>query len=145
MPISRNEQKTVAGLSRQDLNETIAGSPGKLDHWMDEIIREAQQRGDFDDLPGKGRPLSLHDSDPYGGLEADVYKVLKNAGFAPEWVELRKQIVAEINWLREHGNHPERPSRIVETNVLIDKHNRAVPNAQLTLPKLPRNFGLPTP
>jgi hypothetical protein len=142
MTISRNEHKTAAGLSRQDKEGTMAGARGRLDHWMDELIREAQQRGDFDDLPGKGKPLHLDDRDPLVGMEADVYKVLKNAGFTPEWVELRKQIIAEMNWMREHGNHPERPSRIVETNILIDKHNRAVPNDNLTLPKLPRDFAL---
>lgn len=26
--------------------------------WIDRQIREAQERGDFDDLPGKGRPLA---------------------------------------------------------------------------------------
>lgn len=109
---------------------------------MDQVISEAQQRGDFDHLPGKGKPLNLADSDPFAGPEADAYKILKNAGFAPEWIELRKQIVTEINWLREHASHPERPSRIVEVNILIDKHNRQIPNPSLSLPKLPRDFGL---
>jgi hypothetical protein len=118
---------------------------GRLGDWMEQMMQEAQRRGDFDNLPGKGKPLALHTGDPFAGPDELVYRTLKEAGFTPDWVELRKKIVAEINWLREHGNHPERPSRIVETKVLIDKHNRAVPNAQLTLPKLPRNFGLPTP
>jgi hypothetical protein len=113
---------------------------GQLDHWMEQVIREAQARGDFDDLPGKGKPLNLNDPDPYGGLEAQMYGYLKSAGFAPEWVELRRQIVDQINWLREHGRHPERTTRIVETNVLIDRHNRAVPTPTLQIPKLPRDF-----
>jgi len=113
---------------------------GRLGNWMEQIIHEAQQRGDFDDLPGKGKPLRLRDSDPYGGMEADVHRILKEAGFAPEWVEMRKRIVAEINWLRENKTHSERPSRIVEANILIDRHNRAVPTPALALPRLPRNF-----
>jgi hypothetical protein len=134
------EDKALRGWSKQDLDGTAAGGRGRLDHWMEEALREAQQRGDFDNLPGKGKPLNLAGQDPYGGLEAEAYKYLKNAGFTPDWVELRKVIVAEINWLREHPGHPERPSRIVEANSKIDRHNRQVPNAILTLPKLPRDF-----
>jgi len=31
--------------------------------WVDKQIREAQERGDFDDLPGAGKPLP-HLGDP---------------------------------------------------------------------------------
>lgn len=127
------EAKGVIGL---EAKRPIA--TGQLDHWMEQVIREAQARGDFDNLPGKGKPLSLNDPDPYGGLEAQMYGYLKAAGFAPEWVELRRQIVDQINWLREHGGHPEQTARIVETNVLIDRHNRTVPTPSLQIPKLPR-------
>lgn len=113
-----------------------------MGHWLDEIMAEAQRRGDFDNLPGKGQPLRLGDPDPFAGPDAMAYRMLKQAGFVPEWVELRKQIVSEIDWLRENPTSPMRPSRIVEVNILIDKHNRQIPNPSLALPKLPRNFGL---
>ena len=35
----------------------ITGDPAQSPMWIDEVIREAQERGDFDDLPGKGRPI----------------------------------------------------------------------------------------
>jgi hypothetical protein len=32
-----------------------------LEHWVERQIREAQERGDFDDLPGRGKPIpDLH-------------------------------------------------------------------------------------
>ena len=127
-------------LSEQDKENPVVGKPGRLGHWMEEAIQEAQRRGDFDDLPGKGKPLKLRDTDPFGGPEADIYRILKDSGFTPEWVDLRKIIVAEINWLRQNNESPERVSRIVETNILIDRHNRAVPTPALALPKLPRTF-----
>ena len=64
----------------------------ETDHWLDKIIREARERGEFDDLPGAGRPLSLDDhplEDPDWRL---ANRVLKNAGFAPEWIEADREI-----------------------------------------------------
>jgi hypothetical protein len=114
---------------------------GMAEHWLEQVIREAQEQGDFANLPGKGKPLNLAEYDPYAGPEAAGYAFLKNAGFTPEWIQWRRQIVDEITWLRANGTHPERPSRIVDVNMLIAKHNRHVPNPTLQLPKLPSDFG----
>jgi hypothetical protein len=44
---------------------------------------EAVSRGEFDDLPGAGRPLDLND-DPLVPQELRVaYRILKNAGYLP--------------------------------------------------------------
>jgi DnaJ family protein C protein 28 len=59
--------------------------------WIDQQIREAQERGEFDDLPGKGKPLDLA-SNPYAHERELEFKVLKDAGYAPEWIELDKAI-----------------------------------------------------
>lgn len=132
----------IKNIPQSELNETPAERTGRLGHWMEQVIEEARKDGLFDNLPGKGKPLSLGEaSDPFAGPEADLYRTLKQAGFTPEWVDLRKQIVAEINWLRANPNSPERASRIVEANVRIDRHNRLIPTPSLNLPKLPRDFG----
>lgn len=131
--------KLVQTVPDRELNETTVGRT--LNHWMDETVKDAMKQGEFDHLPGKGKPLGLTDSDPYAGGEAEAYRILKNAGFTPEWVELRKQISEAVAWLRANPKHPERPSRIVEANILIDRHNRQIPNGSLAFPKLPRTFG----
>lgn len=59
--------------------------------WIDEQIREAQERGQFDNLPGKGRPLNLAPN-PYAGDMEMAFKMLRDAGYAPEWIELDKAI-----------------------------------------------------
>lgn len=57
-------------------------------------ILEAIARGELDNLPGSGQPLRRDE-----GLDAVpeelrmAYKILKNAGFVPPEVELRKEIV----------------------------------------------------
>jgi len=58
-------------------------------------IRESLARGELDDLPGKGKPLAM-DEDLSGVPEElrMAYKILRNAGFVPPEVELRKEIVS---------------------------------------------------
>jgi len=65
-----------------------------LDQVVEQIIQEAMARGDFDDLPGKGKPLDL---DAYFSAPEDLrlaYSVLKNAGYLPEEVELLREVAA---------------------------------------------------
>ena len=59
--------------------------------WVEKLIVDAQERGDFDDLPGHGKPLQIQDAPFAGGREVG-YGILKNAGVAPYWVELEKQM-----------------------------------------------------
>ena len=58
-------------------------------------IKEAMDRGEFANLPGKGKPLKL-DTNPYLTPQARmVNRLLKENGFAPRWVELEKEIKQE--------------------------------------------------
>ena len=66
-------------------------NPGDWESWIDRQIREAQERGDFDNLPGKGQPLDLTPN-PYALDQEIAFKILKNAGCAPEWIEMGKVI-----------------------------------------------------
>jgi hypothetical protein len=55
-------------------------------------IQEAIERGEFDNLPGAGKPLDL-DDDANVPVELRVaYRILKNSGFVPPEVELRRDI-----------------------------------------------------
>jgi hypothetical protein len=54
-------------------------------------IREAEDEGKFDDLPHQGRPLPLED-DSAAGDWALAYKMLKDAGAAPPWIEADKAV-----------------------------------------------------
>lgn len=59
----------------------------------EEKIREAMARGEFDNLPGAGRPLELEDDSMVPQDLRVAYKILKNAGCLPPEIELRKEIV----------------------------------------------------
>jgi len=67
--------------------------------WIDQQIRDAQERGDFDNLPGKGKPLNL-ESNPYAADRELAYKILRDAGYAPEWIELDKAIRGHVEQAR---------------------------------------------
>ena len=59
---------------------------------VDEKIKEAIARGEFDNLPGKGKPLNL---DAYFATPKHLrmgYSILKSADIIPEEMELLKQI-----------------------------------------------------
>ena len=59
--------------------------------YIDEQIQQAQARGDFDNLPGTGKPLNL-DENPFTGDKTLAYSLLKQNGYAPPEVELAKEI-----------------------------------------------------
>jgi hypothetical protein len=59
---------------------------------IEERIRMAQERGDFDNLPGTGKPIRFEDD---GNIPEDLrmaYKVMKNADYVPEEIKLKKKI-----------------------------------------------------
>ena len=68
--------------------------------YIDEQIHEAQARGDFDNLPGTGKPLNLDDT-PFTGDKALAYSLLKQNGYAPLEVELAKEIRTEFEKTQE--------------------------------------------
>src|SRR4030095_16899995 len=74
-----------------------------MNHWeslIDRKIREAMEEGEFDDLPGRGAPVDLAENpfeDPDWRM---AHRMLRNAGFAPAWIEERKDIEAEIQAAR---------------------------------------------
>jgi hypothetical protein len=57
------------------------------ERWVDLQIRKAIERGDFDDLPGKGKPLHL-DDDPDWWLKRFVQR--ERITVLPEALQLRK-------------------------------------------------------
>lgn len=59
---------------------------------IEQRIQEAIARGEFDDLPGKGKPLDL---DAYFATPEDLpmaYAMLKSNDFVPEEVEIAREI-----------------------------------------------------
>src|ERR1700745_3798933 len=63
---------------------------------VEKQIREAMEKGEFDNLAGKGRPVDLSEN-PYEDPDwRTAHRLLRNAGFAPAWIEERKDIDAAL-------------------------------------------------
>ncbi len=63
-----------------------------LDKIVEEAIRKAQERGEFDNLPGKGKPIDLSEYFETPEEVRVAQLVLKNAGMSSPEVELLKEI-----------------------------------------------------
>ncbi|AKU27112.1 DUF1992 domain-containing protein [Anoxybacillus geothermalis] len=66
----------------------------------EEKIREAMKNGEFDNLPGFGKPLELEDISHVPEELRLGYLLLKNAGYVAEETELRKELMTLEDLLR---------------------------------------------
>jgi DnaJ homolog subfamily C member 28 len=63
----------------------------RFEDYVSEQIREAEARGEFDNLQGAGKPLSFLD-DTSTGDKRVAYHLLKSNGYAPHELELAREI-----------------------------------------------------
>jgi DnaJ family protein C protein 28 len=56
-------------------------------------IEEAQKKGLFDDLPGKGKPLDLQ-KNPHAGDRALAFELLQNNDYTLPWIAARNDLLA---------------------------------------------------
>jgi hypothetical protein len=128
----------------------------KLAQWesaIEQQIREAQERGDFDNLPGKGKPLPRESWD---GDWALAHHVLRQAGETLAWISLGREIeAAELKlqtlrrdvatlprsgpgWREERSRARERYLREAAVlDKLLQEYAFVVPSRQLERGRLP--------
>lgn len=85
---ARTESDEVDGVRRPI---PVAG----FESWLDAQIRRAEAGGYFDDLPGQVKPLPKGDDFESLGDSWLAHHVLKEAGYLPNWLEIRKEVAAE--------------------------------------------------
>ncbi|MFL5672562.1 MAG: DUF1992 domain-containing protein [Chloroflexota bacterium] len=84
------------------------GRPQAAPSWeslVEKQIRDAMSQGAFDDLPFQGQRLPLED-DSAAGDWAVGYRILREAGAAPPWIESDKEArrhMAELDALIERA------------------------------------------
>jgi hypothetical protein len=71
-----------------------------LDEWVEKHIQQAQNKGEFDNLPGYGKPLQLDDDSAVPEDLRAGYRLLKNAGYLPSELQDRKDALQLADLLR---------------------------------------------
>jgi len=84
-------------------------------------IREAEERGDFKDLPGKGKPLPPDDWERVPEELRLAYKLLRNAGFTPPELEIKKEIAQIEDLLASATDEQQKYRQIKKLNYLVTK------------------------
>lgn len=90
---------------------------------VEERIKAAQRKGDFDNLDGSGQPLRL---DELNGVPEELrlaYKLLKNADLLPPEIELKKEIRQTEDLLENVTDVAEKHRTLKKLNFLILKLN----------------------
>jgi len=90
---------------------------------VEERIRKAQQDGEFDDLPGNGKPIRYDDDSLVPEELRLAYKILKNAGCLPPEVELKKEIRQTEELLAGTEDAAEQYRIVKKLNFMILKLN----------------------
>jgi Domain of unknown function (DUF1992) len=102
-----------------------------FDKIVEELIKKAQERGEFDDLPGKGKPIDLSE---YFEMPEDVrvaQSVLKNAGFKSrevdllnEIAQLRQVLVTVTDEKKKQETEKQIREKQVEFSMLMERQKR---------------------
>jgi hypothetical protein len=101
----------------------------KMDRIADRRIQEAINAGEFDNLPGYGKPLTDVDDNPFVPKEMRAaFKVLANSGYAPDWMVVARQIEADVQRLRynadRHFTFLSQRLAEIATDPFVAKHLR---------------------
>ena len=89
---------------------------------IEERIRKAQEEGEFENLPGSGKPLSMDEPNVPEELRL-AYKILKNAECLPPEIELKKEITKIEEILAGMTDTAEKYHILKKLNFLILKLN----------------------
>lgn len=102
-----------------------------LDRIVEELIKEAQERGEFDNLPGKGKPIDLSDYFEMPEEVRLVQSVLKNAGMTTPEVTLLKEIAGLRQVLAVVADEKKKTEirkqiqeKQIEFNILMERQHR---------------------
>lgn len=91
-----------------------------LDQWAERHIADAQRKGEFDNLPGKGAPLILDDDSAVPEALRSGYRLLKNAGCLPLELEQRKEAMALADLLKGIRREDERYQELSRRLALME-------------------------
>ncbi len=86
-------------------------------------IAQAQKDGEFDHLPGEGRPLELEDDSHIPPDLRMAFKVLKNAGYVPPEIADRKEAATILDLLEHCEEGAEKVRQMQKLDVILMRMN----------------------
>ncbi|MED1673274.1 DnaJ family domain-containing protein [Pallidibacillus thermolactis] len=90
----------------------------------DDKIKKAYEEGEFDNLPGFGKPLELDDDSGIPKNLRMAYRILKNAGYkSEEDNEIRKEIMTIEDLIKSSTNEEERELLVKDLNKKLLQYN----------------------
>jgi hypothetical protein len=101
----------------------MAGILPGYERIVEERIKEAMEKGEFDNLPGKGKPLAVEDDSHVPEDLRLAYKLLKNADCLPPELLEKKEILQMEDMLATIPDEKERYKLIKKINFKIMKLN----------------------
>ncbi|MGD9182828.1 MAG: DUF1992 domain-containing protein [Desulfobacterales bacterium] len=90
---------------------------------VEERIRRAQKKGEFENLEGAGEPLNLAEDQAVAEELRLAYKILKNADCLPPEIEIKKEIQQTEELLAGLTDTTEKYHTLKKLNFLIMKLN----------------------
>jgi len=98
---------------------------------VEDKIKEAIARGEFDNLPGKGKPLDL---DAYFATPEHLrmgYSILKSADIIPEEIELLRQIEdlkksldSSTTGIEKRGRRQQLSEKLTNFNMRMEQNRK---------------------
>ena len=131
---------------KQPKKDAVPSTPPRARHanLIDEIMAKAHADGLMDNLPGQGQPLKLDDDEMVPAEYRLGYRMLKSSGFAPPWIEARREIDEErarlAAWLEDarrrwpHVNASAHAALRVAYRRKLDDIQRMIVNFNLKAP-----------
>lgn len=101
---------------------------------IDEIIQDAMRKGQFDNLPGAGERLKLDDDLLVPSEQRLAYKLLRDNGYAPDWMAEGQSLDATRDQLIRDLRRANGSQQIAALREQAAKYNRQVLNYNLKVP-----------
>ncbi|MEX2327805.1 MAG: DUF1992 domain-containing protein [Pseudomonadales bacterium] len=95
----------------------------KIYNSVEEQIRKAMAEGQFDNLPGRGKPIDLSEWQRTPEMLRMSYSVLKSAGIAPAEIELKKDIARLKDLIKAETDADEKIHLINRLNAAMTDHS----------------------
>ncbi|XP_070568149.1 dnaJ homolog subfamily C member 28-like [Ptychodera flava] len=133
-------------------------STSAIHRLVEDLIRDSMEKGEFENLGGKGKPLRSDHNPLLDTMTHNLNKILINNGYTPEWITLNAEVRKEIQKVRENlqrernklGPEPltftdlkkwrqvleEFDKSLKAINKMIDKLNMIVPTIRQQLPHM---------